>query len=205
MKYYNIVKSDEMYEKFIHEHSESRDEIEAMLNSSSFEDFCLACNYLDAISYKGIDRLGDYKIANYLRSLANKRVRDLMGVEAAKLFDSIVKKSKQETWNGDELFELFSYSLIPYYVRVCIKSMLYTTDLMRKGITSIEDCVAVANYIYNPSYGDIYSETIDMSYHDRAKIREKECKAWNKIARYLFSGDIASAIVFLRQECERNT
>ena len=204
MKYYNIVKFDEIYEKFIREHSESRGEIEAMLNSDSFEDFCLACNYLDAISYKGNDRLGGYKIVYDLRSLANKRVRDLMGVEAAKLFDSIVKKSKQETWSGDELFKLFSYSDTPYYVRVCIKSMLYATDLMRKGITSIEDCVAVANYIYNPPYGNIYSETIDMNDHDRAKIREKECKAWHKIARYLFSGDIASAIVFLRQECERN-
>lgn len=203
MKYYNIVKFDKMYEKFIREHSESRDEIEAMLTGDSFEDFCLACNYLEAISYKGTDGLGDYKIANDLRSIANKRIRNLMGAESAELFDFIVKMSKQETWSGDELFKLYSYSLPPYYVRACIESMLYVTDHMRKGISSVEDCMTTANYIYHPPYSDIYHETADMTDHDRAKVREKECKAWHKIARYLFSGDIASAIVFLQQECKR--
>lgn len=199
MEWYNRYMHQKMYEKFIKEHDETVDEVEKLLKSNNFEDFCLACNYIEALSYKGVDRLGGYDSVNKVRKLANRRVRDLIGIDAANLFDRIVKESKQELWGGDELYKLFSYDLPPYYVRRCIKSMLCVISTPMMCMT-VDDCLKVANYIYYPPYWDIYYEDYSTDDFSRKEICKKECNAWHKIAKFLFEGKINEAYEFLKKE-----
>lgn len=196
--WYNREMHHKMYEKFITKHPETFEEVKTLLEGDNFEEFSLACNYLESLSYKGLDRIGGYGSVGKLRGIANQRVRNLIGVDAATLFDMVVKKSKQELWGGDELYKLFSYDLPPYYVRRCIKSTLYVISTPMEHMT-IEGCLKVADYIYHPPYWDVYNEDFSETEYERSKVRKKECLAWRKIAEFLFHGNITGAYEFLKE------
>lgn len=196
--WYNICIERKMREEFTSRYGDSLNEVERLLNGNNFEDFCLACNYLNN-SY-GVDTLQN---RTRLIDMANAKVRERIGSSIAKLYDDIVSRSNQELWLGDELYKLFSYGIPPYYVMECIKSALYINECMTNGVNTIQDCINIANYVYHPPYHEIYHADFELDFKARNIIRERECKAWNKIAEFLFNGDATSAVAFLRQECVR--
>ena len=170
--------------------------IEKGLKSTNFKDFYDACNI---IRYAEGGKT-DYVTLKSMRDLANKMVREHLG-DLDKLYDAIVKRSKQELWGGDELYALFESTNVPTYVAKCIMSMLYVNEYMQKGIKTVDDCIAVADYIYHPPIS-IYKLSITGDPYEFGDKAEKERKAWHKIAEFIFNGDFHSAYELIESERE---
>jgi hypothetical protein len=198
MDWYNTYKVNAMIGKLEEKYGTDVDTLNNLLDNGSFEEFCLACNYIA----KG--RFESYENQSKLRSRANARVKEFMGAELATLFDSIVKKSKQELWGGDQLYELFGYDLVPFYVRSCMKSALYIYNMIHEGIRTPEAALQVATLVYDPPYWDITNEHMSDPIEKRYQNREVECKTWNKIAECIALGEQTRAYEVLKEATNRS-
>lgn len=57
--WYNQYIQKKMYEKFLSLRLETFEEVKSLLEGDDFEEFSLACLYLESLSYKGSKHIGE--------------------------------------------------------------------------------------------------------------------------------------------------
>lgn len=117
------------------------------LKTGDFEDFSMACNFLEMLDYKSNDI--PYEKKSLLEREANERARDILGADLANLYDKIVKVSNQELYCGDELYKLFGYMTVPAYVQDCIVSTIVVYHMLHESVNLV-NVFDLADMIYHP-------------------------------------------------------
>lgn len=189
--------------EFVKTRNETVDELKKMLNSGDVKEFMLACNYIEEIDYASTNGIICEEMQNLsfsekgkLVSLANKRVREQFGEKFSELFDKIVEASKQERWGGDELYKLYTYDCIPYYVTSCIKTALSVMAMMAEGIITVDDVMTVSYIINSPLYWDIYDKKAPNETESVATTKNRI--VWCKMAVMLWDKKFKDAFNYMQ-------
>lgn len=166
----------------------SYDHIERFLKEDNLYMFRQACNALYLASYIGEH---SYEIINRLRKIANTIVRNRFGDQLSSIYDLVVKETKEELWSGDQLYTLYSFDIIPYYVMRCLKGALKVTNDMSEPVTDVNKLISIAKTIQHPPYWAIIKGSKESDPDERA--------AWNCVAEYLFNGNFKKAYDYIDQ------
>lgn len=149
----NVVKnkSEEMFNKYCYELPDNAEAVfkvvSEALKTGDFEDFSMACNFLEMLDYKSNDI--PYEKKSLLEREANERARDILGADLANLYDKIVKVSNQELYCGDELYKLFGYMTVPAYVENCIVGAIFVYHTIQEGVT-FDNVFALSKMVHHP-------------------------------------------------------
>lgn len=180
----NVIKnkSEEMFNKYCYELPDNAEDVfdvvSKALKTGDFEDFSMACNFLDMLDYKSNDI--PYEKKSLLKREANERAREILGVDLSSLYDRIVKVSKQELYCGDELYKLFGYGTVPAYVQDCIVSTIVVYHMLHESVNLV-NVFDLADMIYHPF---VVWENEDVKF---------VCSVFRNIALALYEKDIDKA------------
>lgn len=190
----NVVKnkSEEMFNKYCYELPDNAEDVfevvSKALKTGDFEDFSMACNFLEMLDYKSNDI--PYKKKRLLVREANERARDILGADLANLYDKIVKVSNQELYCGDELYKLFGYMTVPAYVQDCIVSAI-VVYYMLQGSVNLVNIFTLADMIYHPF---VVWENEDVKF---------VCSVFRNIAHALYEKDIDKAYDIYKENIKK--
>lgn len=190
----NVVKNinEEMFNKYCYELPDNDEDVcksvSKALKTGDFEDFSMACNFLEMLDYKSNDI--PYEKKSLLKREANARVREILGVDLSGLYDRIVKVSKQELYCGDELYKLFGYSVVPDYVQDCIVSTIVVYHMLQ-GSVNLVNVFTLADMIYHPF---VFWENEDAKF---------VCSVLRNIAYALYEKDIDKAYDIYKENIKK--
>lgn len=192
--------TEKKYNEVIRMNMDTFDGIKSLLEDTDLDKFRLACNYLTVCGYKS-DVPIVLRDQIELRKIANKQIRQRMPKDFVDLYDYIVTKSKQKLWGGDELYKLFAYECIPYYVRSCLKSAMSVSALMKQGVNTVDEIMLVSSLIQHPLYWELFDCPYNAPKCEIERIQLLDRNAWGLIGKYLMEGKVADAFNHM-QRCQ---
>lgn len=190
----NVVKnkSEEMFNKYCYELPDNVEDVcksvSKALKTGDFEDFSMACNFLEMLNYKSNDI--PYKKKSLLVREANVRAREILGADLSGLYDRIVKVSNQELYLGDELYKLFGYSVVPDYVQDCIVSTIVVYHMLQESINPV-NVFTLVDMIYRPF---VFWENKDVKF---------VCSVLRNITYALYEKDIDKAYDIYKENIKK--
>lgn len=171
-----------MFNKYCYELPDNAEDVcksvSKALKTGDFEDFSMACNFLEMLDYKSNDI--PYEKKSLLVREANVRAREILGADLSGLYDRIVKVSNQELYLGDELYKLFGYREVPAYVQDCIVSTIVVYHMLQESVNLV-NVFTLAGMIYHPF---VFWENKDVKF---------VCSVFRNIAYALYEKDIDKA------------
>lgn len=180
-----------MFNKYCYELPDNAEDVcksvSKALKTGDFEDFSMACNFLEMLDYKSNDI--PYERKSLLVREANVRAREILGADLSGLYDRIVKVSNQELYLGDELYKLFGYREVPTYVQDCIVSTIVVYHMLQESVNLV-NVFTLAGMIYHPF---VFWENKDVKF---------VCSVFRNIAYALYERDIDKAYdIYIKGIC----